>query len=165
MTPRTAACQAPLSMGFPRKNAGVGSHFFLQGIFLTQGSNLGVMLCRQILHHLSHQVSLMFLPYKIRPENQAQFLGSSPVLAQHMKAWPSQQPSNRWWLGEDQGREGTGEEIWALRKQSSLSKYHQQNEARHIQLTFSFYWRDANKGLGKGFSIYWIRVNSPWGFT
>ena len=31
--------QAPLSMGFPNKNPGVGCHFLLQGIFLTQGSN------------------------------------------------------------------------------------------------------------------------------
>ena len=29
----------------------------LQGIFLTQGSNLGLLYCRQILYHLSHQGS------------------------------------------------------------------------------------------------------------
>ena len=29
--PGTAACQAPLSMGFPSKNMGVSSHFLLQG--------------------------------------------------------------------------------------------------------------------------------------
>ena len=28
---------------------------FLQGIFLTQGSNLGLLHCKQILYHLSHQ--------------------------------------------------------------------------------------------------------------
>ena len=33
------------------KNAGVGSHFLLQGIFLTQGSNLGFLHCRWILYH------------------------------------------------------------------------------------------------------------------
>ena len=37
--PRTAALQAPLSMGCPSKNTGVGCHFLFQGIFLTQGSN------------------------------------------------------------------------------------------------------------------------------
>ena len=31
------------------------SHSLLQGIFPTQGSNLGLMHCRQILYHLSHQ--------------------------------------------------------------------------------------------------------------
>ena len=39
VTPWTVAHQAPLSMGFPSKNTGVGCHFFLQGIFLTQGLN------------------------------------------------------------------------------------------------------------------------------
>ena len=33
----TAACQSPLSMGFPHKNNGVGSHFLLQGIFSNPG--------------------------------------------------------------------------------------------------------------------------------
>ena len=37
VTAWTVARQAPLSMGFPRQNAGVGCHFHLQGIFLTQG--------------------------------------------------------------------------------------------------------------------------------
>ena len=33
----------------PGKNPGAGSHFLLQGIFLTQGSNLGLLHFRQIL--------------------------------------------------------------------------------------------------------------------
>ena len=36
------------------KNTGVGCHFPLQGIFPTQGSNLGLPHCRQLLYHLSH---------------------------------------------------------------------------------------------------------------
>ena len=39
----------------PGKNTGVGHHSLLQGIFPTQGSNLGFPCCRQILYHLSHQ--------------------------------------------------------------------------------------------------------------
>ena len=39
----------------PGKNTGVGSHSLLQGIFLTQGLNLGLLQCRQILYHLGHQ--------------------------------------------------------------------------------------------------------------
>ena len=38
-------------------NTGVGSHPLLQGVFLTQGLNLGLLHCRQILYHLSHQGS------------------------------------------------------------------------------------------------------------
>ena len=39
----------------PGKNTGLGSHSLLQGIFLTQGSNPGLLHCRQILYCLSHQ--------------------------------------------------------------------------------------------------------------
>ena len=38
----------------PGKNTGVGCHFLLQGIFLTQGSNPGLLHCRKILYHLSY---------------------------------------------------------------------------------------------------------------
>ena len=34
--------------------------FLLQGIFLTQGSNPGLLHCRQILYHLSHQGSSFY---------------------------------------------------------------------------------------------------------
>ena len=40
-------CQAPLSLKFPRQEYRAGCHFLLQGIFLTQGSNL-CLLC--LLH-------------------------------------------------------------------------------------------------------------------
>ena len=39
------------------KNTGVGSHSLLQVIFPTQNSNLGLLHCRQIPYHLSHQGS------------------------------------------------------------------------------------------------------------
>ena len=43
---------------FPGKNTGVGSHSLLQGIFLTQGSNPGLLhLQANILSRLSHQGS------------------------------------------------------------------------------------------------------------
>ena len=41
--PWTVACQAPLFLGFPGENSGVGCHFLLQGIFPTQGSNLSLL--------------------------------------------------------------------------------------------------------------------------
>ena len=39
----------------PGQNTGVGSCSLLQGIFLTQGLNPGLLHCRQILQQLSHQ--------------------------------------------------------------------------------------------------------------
>ena len=43
------------SWNSPGKNTGVGSHSLLQEIFPTQGSNLGLLHCRQIPYPLSHQ--------------------------------------------------------------------------------------------------------------
>ena len=48
---------APLSMGFPRQEYWRGCHFLLQGIFLTQGSNPG-LLC--LLHWQAD--SLLLVP-------------------------------------------------------------------------------------------------------
>ena len=45
------------SKNSPGKNTGVNSHTHLQGIFPTQGSNLGLPHFRQILYHLNHQGS------------------------------------------------------------------------------------------------------------
>ena len=96
-TPRTVACQGPLSMGIlqarilkwvamltsrgsaqPRvksrspalqvdslpsqppgkpKNTGVRSLSLLQGLFLTQESNQGLLHCRRVLYQLSYQES------------------------------------------------------------------------------------------------------------
>ena len=51
---REAACRAVF-------DTGVGSHSLLQGIFQTQELNLGLLHCRWILYHLSHQGSLSLL--------------------------------------------------------------------------------------------------------
>ena len=53
------AHQALLSMRFSGKNTRVGSHSLLQGTFLTQALNPGLLLCRWLLYHLSHQGSPM----------------------------------------------------------------------------------------------------------
>ena len=51
----------------PGKNTGVGCHFLFQGIFLTQGSNPGLLHYRQILQRLSHQGSLRVLEWVSYP--------------------------------------------------------------------------------------------------
>ena len=57
-TPWTVACTRLLCpRDFLSKSTGVGCHFLLQGIFLTQGSNPGLLHCRQTLYCLSHQGS------------------------------------------------------------------------------------------------------------
>ena len=56
-TPWTVAHQAPLSMEFSSKKTRVDIRSLLQVIFPTQGQNLGFLLCKQILYHLSHEES------------------------------------------------------------------------------------------------------------
>ena len=48
-------CQAPLSMVFSRQSYGMGCHLLLQGIFLTQGPNPGLLHCRQILYQATRE--------------------------------------------------------------------------------------------------------------
>ena len=63
-TPWTVAHQAPLCpWNSPGKNAGVASRSLLQGSFLTQESNPGLLHCRQILYCLSHQGSRLPPPF------------------------------------------------------------------------------------------------------
>ena len=45
----------------PGQNTGMSSLSLLQGIFPTQGSNPGPLLCRWILYQLSHKGSLKIL--------------------------------------------------------------------------------------------------------
>ena len=48
---------------YPGQNTGVGSPSLLQGIFPTQGSNPGLLHCRQILYQLSHKGSPRILEW------------------------------------------------------------------------------------------------------
>ena len=49
VTPWTVPARHLRPWDFPGKSTGVGCHFLLQGIFPTQGSNPGLLHCRQTL--------------------------------------------------------------------------------------------------------------------
>ena len=51
---RLPTSSSSLSMDSPTKNTGVGSHFLLQDIFLTQGSKPSLVHRKQTLNHLNH---------------------------------------------------------------------------------------------------------------
>ena len=53
----------------------MGCHFPLQGIFPTQGLNLGLQHCRQMLYRLSHEGSLPAMQKTL-----VQFLGWEDTL-------------------------------------------------------------------------------------
>ena len=83
---------------FSGKTNGVCYHFLLQGIFPTQGSNLGFLHCRQILYCLSHQglydspkiSTIMLLWYQCNGSHplywtfQFKFLSSGFLLQNHL---------------------------------------------------------------------------------
>ena len=72
----------------PGKSTGVGCHFLLQGIFLTQGFNSGLLHCRQTLYHLSHQGSpkdifSLFMLYQLHCSQTCRIL--KDLLKSHFK--------------------------------------------------------------------------------
>ena len=58
MTPRTVARQPPQSVGLSWQNTGVGCHFLLQEIFLTQELNLSLL---RLLHWQADSLPLSHL--------------------------------------------------------------------------------------------------------
>ena len=87
----------------PGKNARVGCHTLLQGIFLTQGLNPGLLHCRQIFCHLSHQGSpgmhiygqnLVFISFPLPRSGIAGFL-----VSQMVKRLPTMRETWVWSLG------------------------------------------------------------------
>ena len=76
----------------PGKNTGVGCYAFLQGIFPIQGSNPGLLHCRQILYCLSHQgnprilerVAYPFSSASSQPRNQT---GVSGIAGGFSTSW------------------------------------------------------------------------------
>ena len=57
VTPWAVATRLLCPWDFPGKDTGVGCHFLLRRIFLTQGLNPGLPHCRQTLYRLSPQGS------------------------------------------------------------------------------------------------------------
>ena len=60
----------------PAKNTGVGWHFLLQGIFLTQEPNPGLLHCRLVLCQLSYQGSLVSKTCVLGSRNLVYYLGN-----------------------------------------------------------------------------------------
>ena len=59
---------------FPSKNSGVGCHFLLQVIFLTQESNPDLLHCRRILCQLSHKGSHLLLDHTVQKKKKKRIL-------------------------------------------------------------------------------------------
>ena len=76
----------------PNKNSGARCHALLQGVFPTQGSNAGHLHCRQILYHLSYQVSPRILewvayPFSRGPSWPRNWTGVSCIAGGFFTSW------------------------------------------------------------------------------
>ena len=89
-------------------NTRVGNHSLLQGIFLTQESNLAFLHCRWILYHMSHQVSPLST---VLQSNSVLDYTVHGILQARVLEWVaipfsrgSSQPRNRTWVSCITGR-------------------------------------------------------------
>ena len=80
------------------KNTGVNCHALLPGIFPTQGSNPGLLYCRQILYHLKHQGSPRILEWVAHPfsrgSSRPRIKLGSPAL--QVNSLPAEPPGKPW---------------------------------------------------------------------
>ena len=76
---------------FPGKNIGMDCHFLLQGIFITQGLNLGLLYCKWILDLLSQQDCMQFQRRKTWKTNERKTDERSYRSPQHQKCLLSSQ--------------------------------------------------------------------------
>ena len=84
------AYQATLSMGFSRQGHWNSLPFLVPGNLLTQGSNWGLLCCRQIPYQLSYQGSLFssrHMSIVLRPEMTPFVLMLSPNACVGKGAW------------------------------------------------------------------------------
>ena len=141
----------------PGQNIGVGCQAILQGIFLTQGSNPGLLHCKQIPYHLSHQGTRG--TREVRQQvaetlRAATRVSSFPFLSLHLQSGSTQAPPSdlryklfacltncfqailvtiRIGLLEHQSQSTTS---W---KDSSAEKFCQQAKPRGVYLSHLFY--------------------------
>ena len=115
----------------------MGCHFLLQGIFLTQGSNLGLPHCRQTLYCLSHQES----PEQCRTDNRLVDLQPEELSGLETSIYESR--AQRWELEpmerlrspregvyyEERGAPGTAEQLMAVERRLNLQK--EQMKGKH----------------------------------
>ena len=74
----------------PGRNPGMGRHFLLQRIFPAQGSNPGLLHCRQILYHWATKEA------QIRAETVKLGRGNSPNIAQAVSLGILQYQPRHW---------------------------------------------------------------------
>ena len=101
VTPWTVA-QLPRPWNSPGKNTGVDCHLLLLGVFLTHRSIPGLLRCRRLFYHLSHQGSLSSVciqnippPHYLQPHHNHSHQTLPENMSQHYSSWEGLQWSPR----------------------------------------------------------------------
>ena len=93
-----------MELNSPGRNTGVGCHSFFQGIFPTQGLNLGLLHCRQVLYQLGPQEALNSEKEAAKGATESPL---TPTVMEQFQLISLVLPSSSWAL-EAQGRFGGG---------------------------------------------------------
>ena len=133
----------------PGKNIGVGCHAILQGIFLTQGSNPGLLHCTWILYHLSLQGSPLqrLLLYKWSKCKYGDFPGH-PVVMQGTWVWslvPEDSTSGGAVKLMCRNYQAHVPQLRSLRA-STREPLHR-NQRSHIIMQWRFWWSQVNLSI------------------
>ena len=85
----------------PDQNTGLGSCSLLQGIFPTQGLNLGFPHCRWLLDHLSHQGSPRILEWVTYPFSSGSswsrnWTWASCITGRFFNSWATREAQKAW---------------------------------------------------------------------
>ena len=134
-------------------NTGVGCHSILQGIFPMQGLNLGLLYCRQILNHLSHQgspKSWTLLPWKPALEEDLEIIRPASLVLQ----------TCHWKLGGDGPRvplplqERTVSSVASFllisKLPTKLARTWAKRNIRPPALTWTLFCRESSRGEAAG---------------
>ena len=82
---------------FPGKNTGVGCHFLLQGLFLTQGSNLSPSLAGGLFTTSTYMlISTVWFGSEAREDHRRNLAGGAVILRSQTFQW-TQSPSHPLW--------------------------------------------------------------------
>ena len=168
----------------PGKNTGVGCHFLLQGVFLTQGSNPDLRCCKQMLYHLSHQEVGAFLKTPGSPLLMGQARGGGGPAAQGLAPATAPSPGLETarlpfrpqglqpsWKGEAGGGCWTGSPGSAPTGEAGSEAPTRLQSCGHALLQFCVLFQVCREPSQRGISLSWEGSNlsalsmSPWSLS
>ena len=134
----------------PGKNTGIGCHALLQGIFPTQKSNPGLLHCRRVLYHLSHQGSLIYLNKYLKTVKTNQSIETLKINSIILVSLPL-------------SRERKIPISWQVRRKPILNKQKRWRRRRSSKAMCSVGRRWLISGMQRGLEVIGLSLEEPSG--